>query len=47
MRGNFQHLFQYINLYPRMDINVLAAKTAMRLIYDSQNTNSPDLTLKT
>lgn len=47
MRGSFRHLFQYINLYPHTDVNILAAKAAMQLIYESQNTNSPDLTLKT
>lgn len=35
MRGNFRHLFQYINLYLHTDVNVLAANVAMEPIYDS------------
>lgn len=48
MSGNLGNLFQYINLYPHTDdVNVLAANAAVLPIYDSRNTNNPDLTLKT
>lgn len=35
MRGSLFHLFQYINLYPHTDVNVLAANAAVQPIYDS------------
>lgn len=45
--GNLGNLFQCVNLYPLADVNVLAANAAARPIYESRNTNNPDLTLKT